>query len=129
MSIAGCGRRKGSTVSLPVRYMHLQVLIEMKRRVMNALAGESRTDSVTAAVRDLGRATEGLAAHEPRAALLLLLTVAEELRQAIGGSDDDKVILESALACPDAPLAEVLAGIESALTQMLQRRSARSATS
>jgi AraC-like DNA-binding protein len=116
-------------MTFPVRYAHLQVVIDVKRRVMNAIAGAPSALSITEEVRELGRALEGFATEEPHAALLLLVTAAEEFRQVIGGTDDHKAMLESALAFPDAPLEEVLGGIERTLALMVEQRPARSDTS
>lgn len=116
-------------MAFPVRYGHLQRVIDVKRRAMNAIAGGADTQSVSEEIRQLGRALESFATQEPHAALLLLLTTAEELRQAIGGTNDLAATLESALASPDAPLQEVLGAVERALASMVERRTARSETS
>jgi AraC-like DNA-binding protein len=116
-------------VASSVRYSHVESLVDVRRQLINSAAGAATTQSVSGGVRQLGRALEDLAPHEPRAAFLLLLSTAEELRQAIGGTDEDKALLESTLADPDASLHDVLVSIEAALMTMIERRPAQPSTS
>lgn len=116
-------------MAFPLRYSHLEGLIDAKRRLISTVVGSGNRQSVSGGVRQLGRALEALASQEPRAAFLLLLSTAEELRQVIGGSDEHKALLESMLAAPGPALQDVLVSIEAALLTVIGCRSLQPSTS
>jgi AraC-like DNA-binding protein len=116
-------------IAFALRYAHVESLVDVKRRLMKSVAVVETAESVSEVVRELRRTVEQLASDNPHAALVLLLSAAEELRQAIGGMDEHKALLESALAHPHASLPDVVAGIEAALLRMVERRPPRPRTS
>jgi AraC-like DNA-binding protein len=105
-----------------VRYANVESIVDVKRHVMNSVMGPATAQRASEALREFGLALEQLAVHEPRAAVLLLLSTAEELRQAIGGTEEHKALLESALATADASLHDVLVAVEAALMMMIEAR-------
>lgn len=112
-----------------VRYTHVASLVEVKRQVIKKVVGAATTQSVSEGVRQLGDALEDLAVLEPRTAFILLVSAAEELRQALGGTEAHKALLESMLTTPDATLRDLLVRIEMALMTMIECRSAKPNTS
>ena len=104
------------------RYAHVQTLVDVKRRLMKCVAGLETADRVGDMVRELGRSAEALAIHEPHAAVMVLLSAAEEVRQALGGSADHEALLES-VAQPDGTHDhDALSAIEAALMTMIEGR-------
>jgi AraC-like DNA-binding protein len=113
----------------PVRYEHLESLVDVKRRLMKSVAAGEATESALGMVRELGRTVRAVAAGDRRAAVVILLSAAEELRQAIGPTEQCKAMLESAMACPAASPEDALGAIEAALLAMIERQPPRPRTS
>ena len=105
-----------------VRHPAVESFVGVKQLLIEQVAGGGTNRSVSEAVQQLGRALEDLAGDEPRAALILLLSTAEEVRRAIGGGPQHKALLESALAAPGATLQDRLVSLEAALIVMTERR-------
>ncbi len=99
-------------------------LVEVKRRLVQEAAGLTSNQDASRVVREFVQAIEEIAEPEPRAALLLLLTTAEELCQAAGLSPEYTSRLHALMALPGATLREMIVQFETALTVMLELRSA-----
>src|SRR5262245_26641336 len=108
-----------------VAYTHVESLVDLKRHLIENVTGGATAQSASRCLRQLGRALEELASAEPRAAFLLLLSTAEELRQVMRGTDEHRALLESALATPDAALPDLIDNVEAALIAMLEGRPPR----
>lgn len=107
-----------------VRYADVVSLVDVKRRLMKGVVAVETTDSLIEAVRELGRIAATLASHDPHAAVVVLLSAAEEVRQALGGTAADKALLESAVT-PDVRLEDVLGRVQSTLLTMIEGRTPR----
>lgn len=112
----------------PIRYAHIESLVDVKRRLMKTVARSDTNESVADAVRELRQTAEALAIDEPHAAVVVLLSTAEEVRQAIGGSAEHKVLLES-VARPNGTCQDPLLRIEGAVLTMIETRAPRVGTS
>lgn len=99
---------------------HVESLVDLKRHLIENVTGGATAQSLSRCVRQLGRALEELASVEPRAAFLLLLRTAEELRQAMRGTDEYRALLESELAAPDGALLDGIGNVEAAPMTMLE---------
>jgi AraC-like DNA-binding protein len=110
-------------------HIDVQSLVDVKRRLIEQAVGLAPSSTVSRTVRQLLQVIGKIAEHEPRAASVLLLTTAEELRQAIGGSPEHTSVLHATLACPGGTVPEIIARFKTSLTAIMERRPAQRPTS